>query len=163
MQTDYSQAMDVGVPGQAYYGNQNQVEPGVSGESSAVIPFGVAVAYGGTSDDGVILPASSGAKIKGLAQFSQNYSSGQLDADGHIKPKAPVNVAVRGWCWVKVEEAVVPGDRAYVRYAGSGQKGAWRKSNVVGETIGVTNQARFESTAAANGLARLAFDFITPP
>jgi hypothetical protein len=142
-------------------GSDHNFASGFSEEASAEIPFGVAVARG-TADDGVKLPAASTAKIRGVVVHSHAYDKDQELGDTGIKPKCQISVGRRGRFLVTVEEAVIPGDRAFIRYAtgdGGSQKGAWRKSAVAGETIDVTAEAEFQTTASAAGLAVVEVDF----
>lgn len=140
-------------------GMENTVASAFSEEASAEVPFGVGVARG-TADDGVLLPATSTAKVRGVVVHDHAHALGQELGDTGLKPKTQFGVLRRGRILVIVEEAVVPGDRGYVRYSGSGQKGAWRMSAVAGETLDCTSQAEFQTTQATiGGLAVLDVDF----
>lgn len=59
-----------------------------------------------------------------------------------------------GEIWVTTEVAVVPGDPVFVRYAGTGTKGAVRKSDPGSEAAQLAG-ARFTSTAGIGGLAKV--------
>lgn len=160
-QLSYSDTMAVAFAGMLYDLTDNDIVSSVSQESSLEIPFGVGVCRG-TVDSGVKLPAVSTAKMKGVAVHSHAYEP--LDALGTVgvKPTFPINTLRRGRIWVIVEEAVVPGDRAFVRFAagsGGSQLGAWRKSEVLDETLDLTAECEFQSTADALGLAVLECNF----
>jgi len=135
-------------------------------ESSAEVPFGVAVAEG-ADETKAILPAASTAKVIGLVIHSHTYApSYELGTVG-IKPKCMLSVLRKGRIWVVVEEAVVPGDRLFVRYAsgaGGTQLGGIRKSAVTSETIDCTGMGIFRTTqATVGGLAILEVDFSNEP
>lgn len=156
-QLDYNDQA-VGFAGMLADSGPNDVGTGVSEEASAEIPFGVAVARGATAD-GVDLPSAADDIVRGIVVHSNSYVEGVDLGSTGLEPKTCFGVLRRGRIWVKVEEAVSPGDRAYVRYAGSGQKGAFRKSEVVGETLDVTAEGEFQTTAAIDGLAIVDVDF----
>lgn len=157
-QTEITATMSRGYAGMLD-GADHHIASGIQAESSAEIPFGVCVVRG-TGDDDVKLPAASTDKPRGVVVHSHNYDKDQELGSTGIKPKSQVGVLRRGRILVVVEEAVVPGDRGYVRYAGSGQKGAWRKSAVLDETLNLTREAEFQSTQATiGGLAVLEVDF----
>lgn len=157
-QTEITATMSAGFAGQLV-GSNHDIDAGIQAESSAEMPFGVCVVFG-TTEQGVKLPAAVTDNVKGIVGHSHAYDKTRELGDTGIKPKCQVNVVRRGQIYVTVEEAVAPGDRAYVRYAGSGQKGAFRKSEVSGETIDVTLECQFKTVTAANGLAIVDCDFI---
>lgn len=156
-QTEISNTMSAGYAGMLV-GSNHDIDSGFSEEASAEIPFGVGVARG-TADDGVKLPGASTDSVRGVVSHSHAYDKTRELGDTGLKPKTQINVVRRGKIRVIVEEAVAPGDRAYVRYAGSGQKGAWRKTEVAGETLDCTAEASFITTTAINGVAILEVDF----
>lgn len=158
MQTVITSTLTAGFAGMLH-GTDNRVASACSEEASAETPFGVAVARG-TADDGVLLPALSTSKIRGVVVHDHAHAYTQELGSTGLKPKTQFGVLRRGSILVTVEEAVVPGDRGYVRFAGTGQKGAWRKSAVADETLDCTSQAEFQTTQATiGGLAVLEVNF----
>ncbi len=151
-----------------------RVESGFNGEASAAIPFGVAVKVDSTE--------ASGRSVKNLASINdavdsisaldfdrQTGTTGDLDANGAVIPKGKINRLVKGKIYVTVEEAVNPGDRAFVRAVvdtpgGFLTLGAFRKSQdviagPVNSCIDVTRNAVFRTGAAAGALAVVDVDF----
>ncbi len=157
-QLTYEDNQAVGFAGQLYDLGENDMVTGVSEEASAEMPFGIVVVRA-TTDDGVKIPAAEADIPKGVVVHSHSYQVGVDLGDTGLKPKTEMSIMRRGRIWVTVQEAVIPGDRAYIRFAGTGQKGGWRKSEVVGETMDITLQAEFQTTAAADALAVVEVDF----
>jgi hypothetical protein len=149
-------------------GPQAEVLTMVNNEASAEMAFGLAVAFEGSTDDnGALAPDATSDVIAGILVHSHDYSNsadGLLGTTG-VKPTGRLNVLRRGWIWVKVEEAVVPGDRMFIRAVATGgeEEGALRKSADSTDCIDSTGQGVFLTTAAANGLAVLAVDFNALP
>jgi hypothetical protein len=145
---------------------------------TASMPFGIVVAYdtsSPTSDKQALLPASGGAKLAGIVchshdnarQFSTSDANGNTvtvgDLDGTgLVPGAELAVLQVGVIWVKVQQAVVPGDRMFVCitanvvYTAIGQIGNADESS---NTIDATKVGVFISSAAAGGFAKLRVDF----
>lgn len=157
-QTVITTTMSAGFAGQLD-GMDHDIATGIQAEASAEMPFGAGVVRASGGDDNVKLPSAVTDNVRGVISHSHVYDKDQQLGTVGVKPKNLVNVVRRGRIRVKVEEAVVPGDRAYLRYAGSGDKGAWRKSAVPGETIDCTAEAEFQTTAGVNGFAILDVDF----
>jgi hypothetical protein len=158
-QTSYSDTQAIAFAGQLQGIAGQQVDTGVSEEASAEIPYGVGVARG-TAADGVLLPTNVNAKMRGVVIHSHNQEPSIALGTVGLKPRSCFGVLRRGRVALLVEEAVVAGDRGFVRFAGTGQKGAWRKSAVTNETIDLTAQVEFVTAAGANGLAFADVDFI---
>ncbi len=150
-----------GFAGLIYDLGPNDVVTRVSEEASAEIPFGVAVALG-TLDNQALVPAASTAKVQGVVTHAHIYAPTIDIGDTGLKPKVAFGMMRRGRLWVRPETAVVALDRAHVRHtagAGGTQKGAWRNSEVSGETLDVTAEAVFVTSAGAGELAVLEVDF----
>jgi hypothetical protein len=128
----------------------------VSAESSAEIPFGVMVCKG-ADDEKAILPAAVDDLPLGIVIHGHGYSDVELGTTG-LKPKASMSILRRGRIYVTVEEAVTKGDRAVVRFSGTGQAGAFRKTPVDGETLDVGGACVFVTSAGANALAVVEVD-----
>lgn len=157
-QTEISAQQSAGYAGMLY-GSNHDIDPGIQAEASAEIPFGGCVVFG-TTEQGVKLPAANTDKPKGIISHSHAYDKDTELGTTGLKPKTQVNVVRRGQVWVTVEEAVAIGDRGYVRYAGTGQKGAFRKSAVAGETLDVTSEVQFKTSTSGAGIALVDCDFI---
>ena len=156
-QTSYSVNMAVAYAGMKADMFNDDVESMFNEEASAEMPFGVMLAQG-TADSGALLPDSDTEILVGVLLHSHEYAKDSELGSTGVKPDAALNVLRKGRVWVTVEEAVSPGDRPYVRYAGSGQEGAFRKSAVIGETIDARAWGVFRTSADASGLALLELD-----
>lgn len=164
-QTSYGLAMAVGYPGMLADAGENDV---LSGAATGNIPFGCAVIKG-TADDQVSPIAVTGdiAKIKGVAlETKAIVNKPSLTYPSYSQYEA-VNVLHKGRCWVLVEEAVVPGDAVFVRYAAGG---GYQGPGGFGKTAGTSertqlsdgtngSKAKYLTTAAAGGLAVLEVNF----
>lgn len=64
-------------------------------------------------------------------------------------------IMYEGRFMAKVEDAVTPTSTAYLRIAGTGRIGALRATADGGNTINVSSICKFETSAAAGGLARV--------
>jgi hypothetical protein len=158
MQTAYNELAPIGFGGMKadlYIGYDRSVS---NGEATLEMPFGVGVIKG-ASDSTVLLPSAAGQPIVGIVLHSNTYDSRQLGAVG-LKPKAHISLSVDGVIYVQVEEAVLPYDRAFCRFAagaGGTQRGAWRKSADTG-TAQELRGARYLTAAQAGGVAVLQFN-----
>jgi hypothetical protein len=147
-------------------------------EASASMPFGNAVAFktsSPASDKDAIRPASGSQKLAGILVHGHDYqrtytladgtTAGELDSVG-VVAGAEISVLWRGTVWVKVQQAVVVGDRLFVchtansTYTLAGQIGNADESS---NTIDATAIGRFTSSAAAGGFAKLQVDFSQKP
>jgi hypothetical protein len=129
------------------------------------MPFGIAVKEG-TGDNDANLPGAGTDKLAGILLHSHAYDKNNELGTTGLKPKAVLGVLRKGRVYVTVEEAVVKGDRLFVRHTagvGGTQKGAVRKSAVGGETVDATKQGVFLTSASAAGLAVLEVDFVNEP
>lgn len=166
-QTDYSLTMAAAFAGMIADDGPTDIASALSEEASAEIPFGVFVAKGAVERT-CELPDASTDLLEGVVVASQRYEpgvGGNIGTTG-IKPKGPVNVMRSGRVYVKVEEAVVVGDRPHVRYAsgaGGTQLGGVRKSAVSMETIDASTQGVFRTAAGAGGFAVLELDMTAKP
>lgn len=166
----------IGFPGMLDSGPHDIVS-GISGETSASIPFGVAVVWDPTSpasDIHCTLPAGQTNKVRGIVVHEHHYarvwtdangnSHGELDADG-LRPGVSLNILRKGRILVRAAKAVNPGDRLYVRaVAGAGEYlGALENASDGTDMIDCTNQGVWLTTAGAGELAWLEVDFTNFP
>ena len=177
VQTTYTTAPAVAFAGMLADDTENDIQTMVNAEASASMPFGTVTAFktsSPNSDKDSIQPAA-GAKLAGIVVHSHDFARtfqlpdgttvGENDGTG-LKPGAEYACLVRGTIWVKVQQAVVPGDRLFVCiaagtvYTAKGQIGNADESS---NTIDATNIGRFTSSAAAGGLAKLQVDFSQKP
>lgn len=137
--------------------------PATSEEASAEIPFGVMVCQG-TEDDGALLlntsSASMATKLKGVTVFGQAYAKPSELGDTGFKPKCTFDVLNKGRIYVKVEEAVAPGNAVRVRavVAGNEVKGAFRTTADATDCVDISKFAKWIRGADANGLAVVELD-----
>lgn len=128
-------------------------------EASAEIPFGVAVMQGATDNSALLPTSATTSKFLGVVLHSHVYDSTQLGDTG-VKPKNVLSVLSRGTVYVQVEEAVVVGDRPFVRYAtgaGGSQKGAFRKSADTATAVELKG-ARYLESGGAGSIVAVEFD-----
>lgn len=176
VQTSYTVAPAAAYAGMLADDTENDIMTMNNAEASASMPFGIVVCFkpSPTTDKDATLPASGG-KLAGVLVHSHDYertftlpdgtTAGELDSTG-IKPGAEIAVLWRGTVWVKVQQAVAPGDRLFVChtantvYTAKGQVGNADEST---NTIDATAIGRFTSSAAAGGFAKLQVDFSQKP
>lgn len=159
MQTVYLDYMKAGFPGmKADSSDVDDVRTHASGEAATEIPFGVVVAKKAATDVGVVLPTALADVLLGVVVHSHDYAKGYELGSVGLKPQASLSVMNKGKIYVTVEDAVVAGNRAFSRYAGAGQKGAFRGAAVANETVELKG-CRYLTSAAAGGLAVLEVDF----
>lgn len=162
MQTSYPSSISRGFPGMLAESTVlRQSLSFVNAEAAAEIPFGVGVVRG-TADNRAVLPAAAGDNLKflGVVQHAHVYAKPEQLGDTGVKPKQPITVLSRGRILVQVEEAVVAGDRGFMRIAagaGGTQKGAWRKSADTATAIEILG-AVYRTSVAAGELAVLEVD-----
>lgn len=116
----------------------------------------------GTADGRCKLPTATGEITGGKALGISRYRATAMTSwpAGQTVPYpqgTTVPVVRRGPVWVKVEEAVAPGDPVFVRFAagaGGTALGAFRKSADTATAVQYPG-AVYLDTAAANGLARV--------
>lgn len=139
-------------------------------EASAKIPFGRAVKWGSTTDNRAAkLPAADSDKIVGIVAHSHAYENdatfGELDPStttGGVRAGGKLSVLRRGVIWVVAEDAVVPGDRLWVRAVAGGDPeflGGCTNADDGSDTIDCTGQGEWLDAADAGELARLSVDF----
>lgn len=147
---------------------------------SVSLPFGTALAFDTSSppsDFAAVRPTSNAAKMMGILVQEHDYertytlpdgtTAGQLDNVG-VVVGAPMTVMRRGSIYVTTFMACKPGDRLWVSFeagtsffTASGQIG--NADDGSSTVIGLHQVGQFESTAAANGIAKLRFDFTIGP
>jgi hypothetical protein len=174
VQSTYTVAPQAAFAGMLADDTDNDLQTMVNADAVSM-PFGIVTSFKTSSpatDRDAILPvASTGTKLAGIIVHSHDYErtftlpdgtvAGELDAVG-LTVGAEFAILVRGTVWVKVQQAVVPGDRMFVCiaantvYTGKGQLGNADESS---NTIDATNIGRFISSAKAGGLAKLQVDF----
>jgi hypothetical protein len=141
-------------------------------EASAPIGFGQAVMFGSTTDElSAKLPAAETSVIAGIVLHTHAVAQSDLIAATSTaiagpKPATMLNVLRKGRVWVTVEDAVVIGDRLWVRGVAAGDPeflGNVLPADDSTDTVDCTNQGVFLSDAAAGGLAILEVDFTNRP
>lgn len=165
VQTTYSTAPDIGLPGQLADNGPNDVVTGINMEASAAMPFGAAVCFeGGTRDDGMLRPAAVEDLVAGIVLRSLAYEVDNLTNDA-VNAGGVVNVLVKGRVYVTCEDGCAPGDRLHVRAvtAGAEVAGALLAAADGTDTIDCTTQGIWRTTAAAGALAVLEVDFTNAP
>ncbi len=161
-QTSYSSNMAKGFAGMLADGSRADIITMRNVEASAEIAFGLAVKYGGTSDDlGAKLPAAETDKIAGIVVHTHSYNkTNQLGTTG-VKTGELLNVIRKGRILVTAQTAVAPGDRLWVRAVAGGAEvlGGLEDADDSTDMIDCTNQGVWMTTAAAGELAWLEVDF----
>ncbi len=145
MQTSgYTTNQDLGIAGQIADSNKSDLIS-LQNSESAGVPFGIGVVDkgDGTFED----PDALTKKIRGVLVHSHAFDNDALDPAG-VPTKQLADVMVRGRIVVVPEDAVTAGAEAYVRYAGTGTKGAFRAVPVAAEHMHLNN-ARFRTAADA--------------
>lgn len=173
-QTSYADAMTVGFAGQLLAEFGDGIVSMMNSEATNEMAPGVAVKFGGVAgnDQSAKLPAAETDKICGIVLHSHAYSDADLGAGANggaasvrvgIKPGKMINVLRKGRVRVIVEDAVVPGDRLWVRAVSDGAGveflGAALPADDGTDTVDCTNQGVFLTAADAGGLADLEVDF----
>ncbi len=162
VQSSYSLTLTSAIEGALADNGEHDVAAFYNGEASAEIPFGYGVIQG-TEDNEAILPTAEGDECIGVVIHANEYTRGGADAqlgDDGIVPGVRMNVARKGRAWVRVRTGCAKGERAWLRCTATpGAVGSWENADDGTETIDCTKQAVFRSTAAADGLAILEFDF----
>ena len=161
VQSTYSSAMAVGLPGMLYDNGPNDVISMINNEATAEMAFGTAVAFeGSTRDKGALAPDATTDIIAGILLRSMTYGEATLGDTG-VKPGGVLNVLRKGRVWVTAEQAVAPGDRLFIRAVATGDEveGALGMEADGTDMIDSTGQGVWLSTAAAGALAVLEVDF----
>lgn len=174
VQSTYNLAPPVAFAGMLADVGNNDVVTAKNKESTASMPFGFAVCFEGSTDDkGALNPDATTDKIMGITVHSHAYADtalglGTAGAGTAVKGVLPgntTNVLRKGRAYVIAEEAVVPGDRLFIRVVATGAEveGALRKSADASDCIDSSSQGVWLSTASAGGLAVLEVDFTNKP
>ena len=162
VQTSYAQSMTAAFAGMLADGSANDCIAMRNDEASASIAFGRAVKFGSATDGtSAKLPSAETSVIAGIVVHSHSYASNELDATGVIVGGV-LNVLRKGRVWVTVEDAVVPGDRLWVRGVAGGDPeflGGLLPADDSTDTVDCTNQGQFLTAAAAGALALLEVNF----
>lgn len=172
-QTTYDILPAIGFSGMQAVPDRNDYLALKNVEASASIPFGVAVKLKTSSPDSdldALLPAAETDVIVGIVAFSQTYDRAWIDADGvthgdldatGLRPGSIMQVATRGRLLVQCDTGCKPGDHLWVRaVAGAGERlGACENADDSTDMIDCTNVGLWLTTAVADGLAWLQFDF----
>ena len=119
------------------------------------IDFGRAVVRG-TDDGSAILPSVTGEDFLGVTEYTTAWAANASDIHLYQQYRE-MNIVRVGRIWVWTEQAVVPGDPAFFRYAaGAGGTviGRFRKDVDTASADAIPG-ATFESTAGAGSLAIL--------
>lgn len=172
-QTTYSERPDIGFSGMPATPDMNTYLALKNVEASVSIPFGVGVKFKTSSpgsDYDALLPAAETDVIVGITTFSQNYDRAWIDSDGvthgdldanGLRTGSMMQVAIKGRLLVQCDTGCVPGDHLWIRaVAGAGERlGACENADDSTDMIDCTNAGLWTTTAAADGLAWLQFDF----
>lgn len=140
---------------------------------TASMPFGSAVCRDLTSpasDFSILQPAAESNLVRGIVLREDTYARTWVDADGTTQgqldgtgliPGTFMTIVTMGRMLVKCDSGCVPGDGLWVRaVAGAGEAlGALENADDSTDMIDCTKFAQWETTAAADGLAWLSFDF----
>ncbi len=131
----------------------------------AATPFGLAFKKG-TNEDEVLLPTATGDVLTGIGVHTHDVNtigSTGWPATAGIPSGDRFNLLKTGVVAVKLEEAVVQGDKAFVRFAagaGGTQLGSWRKSADTA-TARAVNGAYFLKGGATGDVVPMYFNFST--
>lgn len=160
-QTAYNIYPSVGYPGLLVPGGNTDCVSGV--DTAEVVAFGRLVVKGGSTDDGVRLPAASSdvtGKAIGVALHETKMPL-LVGGVSQYELNDVMSIMKHGRCWVQVEEAVNAGDIPFVRFAtGSfATLGAFRKSADTASAVALP-LSRYLTTAGINGIALLEIDLI---
>lgn len=160
MQTTYSQRPAAAVAGMLGDLGTWDIISSVNQESSASMPFGTVVKWGTAERTSKILSASTDM-LQGIVIRRHWYDRIlELDADADgVKAGVRIDVLRKGRIWVPTETAAALTADIFVRYAGTGTKGAVRNAAVGGETIDISTIAKVMSPASGSGLVELDVDF----
>lgn len=116
----YGEDMPEALPGMIADSGNGDDRSSVNTESTAEIPQGAIVAMVAGSDTDVVLPASSGAVMGGVAIRSGEHLPGTHLGTTGLKPKVSFARRSVGRIWGICEEAMTTTDSVYVRIAANG-------------------------------------------
>lgn len=162
--TSYPLTPGTGFAGQIADEAPRYVRSAVNKEAAA-IPFGLAFKRG-AADGEVLLPTAGTDKIVGIGVHRHDVNtigSTGWAADAGIPAGDRFDLLSEGVVYVKVEEAVVENDQAYVRFAagaGGTQKGAFRKSADTATAVAVKG-ARYLASGALDSIVPVQFSALT--
>ncbi len=183
LQTDYPTVTPSGYSGQLVGATEDHdIIPAKNAEATASIGFGRAVVWKLSSpatDLDVLLPAAETDIVAGIViridQYGRAFTTtdnagasvtiGELDGTG-LRPGTIMAILRRGTILVTVEDAVLVGDRLWVRNQSDGDPeflGGILNADDSTDTIDCTKQGQFLTSAAAGGLAQLYVDFNNKP
>jgi hypothetical protein len=160
MQTSYSTQ-----PDQAFAGLLGDVGPHdalsrafqAGASPRDVSPFGVAMVAGTDPVTQAKLPTATAQVFLGIAVHKHRDPVDRDDASTTgIEDGDTMSLLTKGRVWVRVEEAVAPGDAVYFRHTqvGAEQAGAFRNDADGGDADQITS-ARWASVATGAGIALL--------
>lgn len=161
-QTAYSLAMTVSTIGQLADAGENDIVTGDNSGTGEVALFGHLMSWGAANNQ-IVRPAAAGSitatkKIAGVVVAGQDIPSDSTVTDPQYPIKSAVPCLRKGRIWVRSEDAVTVGTTGvFVRYAGTGNLGAFRATTVMSEAAEIPEgSARWlTNTTAANQLAIL--------
>lgn len=133
----------------------------VSMEASAEMAAGVFVARSSTDlVKGIKKLAAVTDLIAGALIQSHTYSNPDQVGTTGIKPGVVGNVRRSGLTWMRVEEAVQPGDRVLVRCVASGAEiaGSLRKTVDASDCKDISDRAEYMSSTSGAGEVLLAYN-----
>jgi hypothetical protein len=161
-QTSYPTSMTKAFAGQiADLTDVRHVDSLLNGEASANLPFGVAVAKG-ASDSECLLPAASTDKILGITVRDLSRNSASLSGNGAIAPDDMASVMSAGSVYALPEQAVVKGDKVFVRYTDGGGSltvGRLRKDGGGNAQVSTLTPTPVNSTPYFVAIDGLRFDY----
>jgi hypothetical protein len=155
-QTTYANDPPVGYHGQEY---DCAFQDHISAVAAEDIPFGSLVVRG-ASDGLCKLPAAATditnpGSVLGIALFESSYPNRPTDTVAGFKAGARVTILHLGRARIKFEDNVVSAAALYVRFAGTGTKGAFR-SDADGTNAALLANARaFKGANAALGIVEI--------
>lgn len=162
VQTTFNQNATQGYSGTQVGNRQPSIETMRNAETSAEIPFGVAVKHSSATDEQAarLLTAITTEAIAGIVVHSHSYDQSQLGDDG-VKPGALLNVMRQGRLLVICEDGCDVNDPLHIRAVATGDElaGGLRAAADGTDTIDCSAVGHWRTSAAAGGLAELEFDF----
>lgn len=149
VQTTFNQDPAIATPGMLYDSAPNDIRTCIAQED---IPYGAGVRIDGQYCE---LPDSTGEVTGNDFGVAVHDVSGKA---GGYKAGDTVPVLVRGRVWVLTEQGLANGARPFVRFAGTGAKGAWRNDADTAAAVQPTHVRTYRGVGAA-GLAVLQLDY----
>lgn len=137
------------------------VDPVTSEETTAEIPFGVAIKKGTASDSAKLLTAIT-ETVDGIAVREDDFSKPDQLGDTGIRPKVTFRVIRFGRIRVAPEDAVTEASGVHVRAVATGSEraGAFRGTADGTDTIDISAFAKWRSAASGGSLAVLEINLI---